>query len=163
MAKKITLKHALPCGTVATRTTARTYSHVVILRDDLVAVRAGKDCIRKYDLEHFAYCQALLAAGVGNCHRHSCGTMSTYPVAQADFDKAAAETEGFADAQAYAEARRIARLARHDAEHGDATRGPWGIVGWCGREDLARKLAAQQQGYACRTDVLVQAVNNGAL
>lgn len=163
MAKKITLKHALPCGEIATRTTAREYSHVVILRDDLVAVRASRDVIFQSDLDNFRFYSSQVAAGAGNHYLHSCGSRSAYPVTQDDFDKAQAEIGGHADAQAYADACRLARLAKHDELWGDATRGPWAIVGWCGRLDLATKLAAQQQGYACRTDVQVQAVNNGVL
>lgn len=161
MAKKITLKHALPCGTIATRTTAREYSHVVILRTDLVAARAELDRISDNVLANFAYDQKIVGIGAGGQVRASNGRF--YPVTQDNVDRALASMRGFTDAQAFAEARRQERLAEFDAEHGDATRGPWAIVGWCGREDLARKLANQQQGYACRTDVQVQAINNGEL
>jgi hypothetical protein len=161
MAKKITLKHALPCGAIATRTTAREYSHVVILRTDLVAARAQLDCISQTVLDNFAYSQKIVGIGAGGLIRASNGR--SYPVTQKDVDSALASMRGFTDAQAFAEAHRAERLAKFDAEHGDATRGPWMIVGWCGRLDLATKLAAQQQGYACRTDVQVQAVNNGVL
>ncbi|WP_405124311.1 hypothetical protein [Pseudomonas alloputida] len=161
MAKKITLKHALPCGEIATRTTAREYSHVVIVREDLVALRASRDVISKVDLDNFRFYSSLVAAGAGNHYLHNSGSLSAYPVTQADFDKAQAAIGGHADAQAYADACRLARLAKHDELWGDATRGPWGIVGWCGRLDLATKLAAQQRGYNCRTDVQVEAVNNG--
>ena len=80
MAKKITLKHALPCGEIATRTTAREYSHVVILRDDLVAVRASRDVISKVDLDNFRFYSSLVAAGAGNHYRHNSGSLSAYPV-----------------------------------------------------------------------------------
>lgn len=156
---KQTLKHRLPCGAIATRKTARNYSHVVICREDLTARRAALAIVRSEE-SNFNFYRKIAETGVGNCYRHGNGLMSS-PITQADHDKYSALIATHKTAQAFAEHCAAERVAQHDAKHGDAAVGPWYIAGWCGRADLAEKLAATtRQGLV--KDVRIEAVNHGA-
>lgn len=160
---KTTLKHMLPDGTIATRTTARAYSHLVIVRKNLIAVRTSLNSIKTRDLENYAYHREVIAAGVGGHYLFSSGDRCKWPVTQDQFDKAVAAVDGCANAQAYAEKCRDKRLAQHDAEYGDAVYGPWYVAGWCGRADLAEKLRQKELGGWCVQDAIAQPINNGEL
>lgn len=158
--KKNTLKHRLPDGTVATRSTARAYSHVVIARHDLVKRRAKAGRLSEVDYSNFAFYQKEIATGVGGTYSHANGLMSR-PLSQADYDYAVERVAGCETAQQYAEKCRDERLAGHDARYGTAGAGEWFVEGWCGRADLAEKLASKCRGYECLRDVQVQAINGG--
>lgn len=156
---KVTLKHKLPCGAIETRTTARTYSHVVVMRRDLSVIREQEGRISKLDLSNYEFFKAALAAGVGGSQRLQGGL--DIKVDQARYDRAVIEIGDCKSAQAYAEKRRDARLAAHDAKHGNAKFGDWFVAGWCGRADLAEKLAQKERKGWAPADVRVEAINNG--
>lgn len=160
MTKKTTLKHKLPCGRIETRTTAREYSHVVIARRNLVKERevAGRIC--PVDIRNFSFYLKLVQVGVGGTYRHDNGLMSS-PISQRDYDNAKAMVEGCADGQQFAEKCRDKRLADHDALHGNAEAGKWFVEGWCGRADLAAKLAASTIAKGWLRDVQAQVINGG--
>lgn len=159
--RKITLKHRLPDGTVASRWTARAYSHVVIARHDLVKIRAEAGRLSKVDCSNFAYYQKQIAAGVGGTYSLGNDLMSS-PLSQADYDRAVERVAGCETAEQYAEKCRDERLAAHDARYGTASAGEWFVEGWCGRADLAEKLASRcRASNWCRRDVQVQAINDG--
>lgn len=157
---KQTLKHRLPCGAIATRKTARNYSHVVICREDLTARRAALAIVQQVDARNFDFYRKIAETGVGNCYRHGNGLMSQ-PVTQADYDKYSALIATHKTAQAFAEHCAAERVAHHDAKHGDAAEGPWYVEGWCGRADLAEKLAAKTRQRTVK-DVRIEAINHGA-
>lgn len=165
MTKKVTLKHKLPCGAVETRTTARTYTHVVIVRRDLRAIREDAAKLRSVDVSNFEHYQLQIAQGVGAPTRLADGSLlNGYPVTQAAYDRAVAEIEGCDSAQQYAEKCIAARLAKHDAEHGTRAVGDWYIAGWCGRADLAEKLASKERNSGwCVAEAIPVAINHGEL
>lgn len=161
MAKKTTLKHELPCGTIATRTTARAYTHVVMVRQDIAAERARLDVLRIEEaMRGFAYFSDLVKLGVGGRYRFDNGHYSQ-PLTQAQVDEAVAGIAGCVSAQDYAEKCRAERLAKHDATYGDAEVSDWYVLSWSSRADLAEKEAARCRSHWYYREAVAQAINNG--
>jgi|GEM_PF-1858906 len=162
MANKVTLKHKLPCGTVQTRTTARTYTHVVVGRRDPLKIRQERARIFDVDLRNFEFYAALVAIGAGGQYRHSNGLAIT--IKQGDYEEALQAISGCDTAQAYAEKVRDQRLAAHDLEADAGKLSAWFIVGWCGRQELADKLAARERSTGwCWHVVMPVEINHGEM
>jgi hypothetical protein len=127
MAAKPKLRVTTPVGTF-TRSTDRTYSHIVVSRGyspSYVRDRLARELAynRKLEREY-----AAVVAG---------GPLSAIYESQRDrfpayLDEVRGEIAGHE-----------AKLAQWLADSAAAT---YSIVGWCGRLDLARKLAAKQAG-----------------
>ena len=160
-AKKIKLTVTLPDGTVDDRTTARTYTHAVYMRTDLVAVRADLAQPRKYDRENYAHHVKQLEVGVGNSYQYApkgCKPF-TVTVDQARVDTALERLGNCATVEEFIAQEIAARLAKHDAECNGATVSGYLLCGWCGRPDLAEKLRAKTAGERFTHDVVICAVN----
>lgn len=151
MAKQIKLKHHLPDGEIATRTTAREYTHVVVARVDVNQRRADALKLQDVDRGNFDYYGRCVATG-----RHGTRTIS------------AIEIEGYKailaanrDAEAYAESCAQRRVESINKEYGDAAVGHWFVCAWCSRQDLAEKEARRVVKYAY-ADIAVEPINHGA-
>lgn len=127
-AKKITVETSR--GTF-TRTTARTYTYIVVGRWDQEAARLAAETMNKRELENaqenFTYYAQLVSRGPGE-----------HDVGQWEAAKDLIE-DGFA---AYVERRRQDKIERHEEA---VARGQYGFTAfnWCGRLDLAQKEAAR--------------------
>lgn len=130
MAKKQTLTVTTEFGTF-TRTTARTYTHVVIASgrsDTAICARLTWDL--KLAKQNRRYYQGMLdgTEARANCYSH--GVLMTDDMLKARVAELQAEIEA------------IEAGTKLDAEIAKSAAATFGDLGWCGRLDLARKLAA---------------------
>ncbi|WRQ11962.1 hypothetical protein vBSlqSZDD2_51 [Serratia phage vB_SlqS_ZDD2] len=123
-------------GARHTRTTARTYTHMVVVLQNL---ETGREAIRSehnrkvHAKNHAFYCQEAATPPSPN-HGE--------PVGRRDFyNRVAAMT-----CEQYVEERISEELAAIDARGGEFA-DHWADFGWCGRLDLAQKLAAKWAHY----------------
>jgi len=139
---------------------SRIYTHTVVFLPDFAADMALADKDYKQDGSNFAYyCE--LAAGTHEHVTHvipRSGYHASYSDEQvAKFQEAQREqnAKGIADAKAvteghtresYVAARRAKRVAAVNEGNAAGYYAKWQNAGWCGRYDLAQKLAAKTAG-----------------
>lgn len=151
MAKKITLKHALPTGGVITRTTARVYTHVVLVRGyNSIYIERQVASSRKKYRSNYRYYREVIETGVGKVRASS---EYNFTVDQRDFDGAVEALRGFATEQEY-----LTNTEAKQRAFFEAGQHVWRPAGWRGRADLAHKLAGLLHDAA---EVSVEAINNG--
>jgi len=171
MAKTTKLTVTTAVGTF-TRTTARTYSHVVVVgparaevleAERLIAMQSLQDQIARYAAAVADNGAASLAAERARVTRNGLTPeqVESWLARIADIHCGASQAKYLADAQA--------SLAAYEAE-GPVTedRGDWTVLGWSGRFDLAEKLASSSsldgwQAVARFRAVRVYDVATGAL
>lgn len=146
MAKNIKLTATLPNGEVITRTTARTYTHVVVytISEAKAMAAAWTPEIERQERKNFSY-YSHCATGQ---HEH---TRPRADAPQWEINNAATYRkqaqyiiDGFPTVEAFLADRR-ARSEGHARKSIDVG---WHIAGWCGRPDLASKLASGGCHYA---------------
>lgn len=131
-------KHTAICpdGTIVKRNSkSRTYSHVIVARNDYAASIANATSTgwNKTDRSNFDYYHAFLD-----------GT-SEWPITAERIATARDNLAGCETVEAYIEHRRAVRVAA--AEAVDQTK--WLVMGWASRRDLAQKVAGNaRQRYA---------------
>lgn len=142
MARKLTA--TAPDGTIITRRTDRTYTHVVVCQTDPAKRLDG--WLRNAELSHRKCNFDFMCQEAGPDAKY--GTYRS--------EKELAEYKRVA-AMGH-EAWRNEAIARVHKEHADwvAAGGPskWLLCGWCGRPDLAQKLAAKDHGDGCNVTII---------
>lgn len=149
-ARKITA--TTPAGTF-TRKTARTYTHVVIGRQDEETHQIRAHTLTRNDInnakKNFAYYTEQAALGVDGLRREHLAKWS-YSKSDAEFQREYTNAKALAGLgwDRYLETVRDRQIQNHfDA----LSRGCFqmGALNWCGRLDLAQKEAAkaQKQGF----------------
>jgi hypothetical protein len=158
-------------GIVHKRSTkARSYTHTVVVKRSYEAdiAAACEKHWTKSDISNFAYYRAI--AEDRSPHYPSTRWCAKYPdkwtpaeIAEEDARltlsdavqkaKAITATEGHS-VDSYVAFQKAQRIARVDARKAAGYYDQWESVGWCGRLDLALKLAGSQKNVAA-TDVLV--------
>ncbi|URC22409.1 hypothetical protein SUSUWATARI_00280 [Serratia phage vB_SmaM-Susuwatari] len=125
-------------GNTHTRTSARVYTHVVVVSYDQTKRRAAVNSAKNrktYESNHAFYCREAASEpmknhGEASDYRRKCKEL------------AAMSCDDYVNAC-------IAReLARVDATGAGDFEDEFGAAGWCGRFDLAQKLAAKFAGVA---------------
>jgi len=177
MSKKTTLKHAQPDGTIATRQTARKYTHVLLRKHNAAAHIAALEATRDARIlqaerdaqESFADHTTQIKAGVGGqvpytrgqggYGRNADGTPRTYTQEQWKFDHAVEYHKIYGTTiKGYLEYFRTSAMRQLD-EHIAEVRGwpqQWQVVSWHSRADLAKPQ------HECPGDAFrVEAINNG--
>lgn len=159
--KNTKLTATMPCGTLVTRTTARTYTHVVVACDDLAVLRADAGKSTDVDRKRYARLTKQVTLGVGGTYTvNDYGVRPfTVTIDQSDYDDAVKALAGCETFDAYAAMVIAGRLARHDEKYGDAPTSAWGVVGWCGRPDLAEKAASKHRALFGVHSVQIVPVN----
>jgi hypothetical protein len=142
MAKKQTLTVATEVGTF-TRTTARTYAFVVVVKGEraeyLESIRVADLAAKRREL---ARCQHVLATGVDPQARKG---------SQWDLDCTAKFlAEGRYEKWVAEYTKEIAEIEARGPITEDAHDDKFGAFGWCGRLDLAIKLAETKQAQTFR-------------
>ena len=169
MSKKITLKHALPNGEIATRQTARNYTHVLVgtlnVERALASAYAAIDDIPRLAEKRRAEAQksekiyrGLLAAGKGNKARNWNGFIvevdDFYIKCATDaLEKTVDET--VAEFVKVITNERVAKIENLKA----ITEPRPEVFSWHGRADLAEKAAGQR--HYRNYDFVVEAINHG--
>jgi hypothetical protein len=113
----MTLIAVLPDGQAVTRTTARQYTHIV-------AVLPSAEYLRESDLRNY---RDLLETADYYSKSHTYST-TTYEADPAKVEEILAEADEL-----------MKKIYRNEYTDGD-----WEVSGWCGRPDLAEKLASSQ-------------------
>jgi hypothetical protein len=126
-------------GKVETRTSERPYTHVVVNRANVAALRveAVSDAHRKQDRKNFAFTAAMAAGEVGKIPVVPGGW--NWPLEQDRKDKAVAFIAPYRDADDFADKQAAARLERLNKQYGDADVGPEYVAQWSMSEANARK------------------------
>jgi len=146
MAKKTKLTATLPNGEVITRTTERTYTHVVVYTINEAKMMAAcwvpdKEKQERKNFKYYVECAAgeheharvhegapeWKASSAATCRKNGEDMMAEFPTVEAYLAGQKARSEAH---------------ARKQIDIG------WHIAGWCGRPDLAQKLAAGGCHYA---------------
>lgn len=153
-----TTKHiATADGQTFTRTSkSRVYTHVVLAKaslDHQLAMVASKFTIDLHRSNH--------AFHVGNLNP-DCKLRPTWQSeaslaaeGQRYAQRAAEELEGTSTVEEYVAKKQAQSFARIEEDRLDGQYERWGVVGWCGRRDLADKLAATTLGRGYYGDVVV--------
>lgn len=152
--KKTTLKHAHPDGTHDTRTTDRDYTHVVVGRSDLAALRVARGQIDPNELASYDYYRSIIAAGVGVAL-----PSTSWPLTDADVARATRCLEGCENAQAMVEKFAAERVADFDRQYKGAICGPWEVISWASSQALAEKASRGRLPFM--RDIRVEAINHG--
>jgi hypothetical protein len=124
----------LPNGEVATRTSARTYTHAVV-----VAVDEAWDRDRALDEAATQRDYAAMYSAPGYAEKYAREAVDRFPTLNLDYDAEVADVKGWA-VKSLAEAEELEAKAAQMVPG----RLNYHVAGWCGRYDLAVKLAAQQ-------------------
>jgi hypothetical protein len=129
-------------GKVETRSSDRTYTHVVVKRTNaaLLRVEAVSDAHRKQDRSNFKFFAAMAAGEVGKIPAVPGGGWR-WPLTQEDKDKHAEFIAPYSDADDYADKSAAARLDAVNKKYGDADVGPEFVAQWSMSEVNARKGA----------------------
>lgn len=159
MTKTRKLTATAPDGTLVTRTTARTYTHVVLFTYS-AAKREAFDTSKnwvKTEARNHAYEAKIALHGDGTGTAYGLPVEGEYDYKPAARAKSIERAKAFiakyptaADYSAKCLADRRAYSARQIADG-------WCLAGWCGRLDLARKLAAKD--HFCADKVVIVPVN----
>lgn len=142
MAKNRKLTATLPNGEVITRTTARTYTHVVVytISEAKAMAAAWNTDIERQERKNFSY-YSHCATGQ---HEH---TRPRADAPQWEINNAATyrkQAQYILDGFPTVEAFLADRKARSEEQARKQIDAGWHIAGWCGRPDLASKLAASR-------------------
>ena len=165
MAKKITLKHIVD-GTVYTRTTARTYTHVVLAKTDVAATVAAMEAGRSAKIQgRKVWANGKWDKEMYN-NTHDVGHVSYmgyYIVTQTDRDEAREffEQHGHLTREQYALIESIdcgLKLDEQIKKLRESTP-TWDVAAWSGSRELAMKACSQFERYHNFTRV--EAINNG--
>jgi len=146
---KTKLSATLPDGTIATRTTARTYTHVVAVRRSYesaldVAVRQSAG-----DLDNYAHYAAFLDGTSRFLAKRSWQSDAEHAASCAwDIARATAAIDGATSADEYAAARKAQRIADVEARKAAGNFDTWSAEAWAGRLDLAQKAASPKPWFA---------------
>lgn len=144
-----------PAGKTHKRTSQnRTYAATVVVREGTANAErkfeAGEGWRRDHDAKNFAYAAARTTAEAVTADL----LRRNHKVLADDADYVArrvaenvAFVEGFATVEEYVEKQAAKRRAKFEAEKAAGSYERWLNAGWCGRPDLALKLASQQKGY----------------
>jgi hypothetical protein len=143
---------------VGKRSTDRTYTHAVVVQDsEAVARSAAYDYVAdESDRENFEYYTAIADLGIRHDHGartrpyfadHSGERLATMKRCQdedssATINGAVESVEGGFDG--YVARLRAEQIRRFEERRAEGRFEPY-VIGWCGRPDLAQKLAAQNK------------------
>lgn len=151
MAKTTTFLATDPAGRTHKRTSQnRTYAATVVVRKGRELAEADfarrEPTHRRHDADNYAFGKSLSTVEGLTAWYHRNNFQSLLPNRDlaAEAAKYAASLRGCGTAEEYVEQRAAERRARFEATDHEA----FINVGWCGRSDLAQKLASQQKGYA---------------
>lgn|GEM_PF-6230530 len=135
-------------GKVETRSSDRTYTHVVVMRTNVAALRVEAVSAenRKQDRKNFAFFAAMASGEVGKIPAVPGGW--NWPLKQEDKDKYAAQVAPYRDAEDYADKRAAARLEHINKQYGAADIGPEYVAQWSMSETNARKGVKSSQWIA---------------
>ena len=148
-------KHSVidPRGVTHTRTSQnRVYPFVVLVRDSYehaLARAVGPDYAAS-DRKNYAYYVAL----ANGTHAHCKNLYSNDDAAKRIAD-AKAYIAGCDTFDAYLAKQQVERVARVDARKAKGDFDTWGPAGWCGRRDLAEKLAHKERAGGYRAEVII--------
>lgn len=153
MAKKITLTCTLPDGSKASRTTARTYTHVVCGRRsyDEAMRRANSKAAQKHDGKNWDYYAACAAGTYRYAHWYSAEA-----IADGNAKGRAWIEENGNDRAGYVQRCHMERQERVQAAKLAGEFDRWQALNWASRADLAHKAAASanRHGYYAKTVVV---------
>lgn len=149
-----------PNGERHTRSSERVYSHAVVYKDDYAKelANASDKGWTKTDRSNFDYNSRIAAGNDPYPHQHWDRVAYAFHektdewIAAHDARMDRENAERLADAKAaieghdaasYCEAKRLARVAKIEAKKAAGGYDVFRCAGWCGRLDLAHKLAAK--------------------
>jgi hypothetical protein len=155
MAKKHTYRVALPDGTEITRTTHRIYTHVVVYTESLEKrlAHARSPDWRRTETRNHAYYAKIVQHGDGTGTAYGLPEVGEYDYKPGARAKSIEEAKAFIAKYPTVEGYLAETLAEREAYARRAADGSWCLAGWCGRLDLAQKLAAKD--HFCHDKVVV--------
>lgn len=138
-------------GRIHTRTTKRTYTHTVVFLPCYAADLAKASQPRQVDGDNWEFAGQMVAwGGVFNGVRKPYHTDEQVSKELASNQERVAQ---FPDRAAAIEGNRLRRIEDVEARKAAGYYETWQNAGWCGRLDLAQKLAAQTAG--ARVEILI--------
>lgn len=152
-AKKTTLRHMLPDGSIATRSTAREYTCVLMGRRNFKATREAimSDSFAKARQKDFNFYSSIIEAGVGKrIPGLDCALTARY------VELAEKALEGVSDLEQYIEKSR--KTALSPLPEGDL--GPLVVLSWSATLQSATKLISDHPAF---TDFKIEPINGGEL
>lgn len=119
----------------------RTYSHCVMVRDsyELALQRAARKSSEESDVRDYTYYAALVAGTHPHCKFDDAGRMIT---------SAKAKLNGCTSVEEYVAQEREGRIRSVEGAKAIGKFDAYGVYGWCGRRDLAEKLAAKARSIS---------------
>lgn len=135
---------------------SRVYSHTVVARPSYRAALMLAAEIDKTDRGNFAYHHDLATKGERDLGRGMVTRLDSFGRdPEVERAKHIAELAGAATAEEYATAKRDARVAKIEELKAKGYYDAFQNLGWCGRLDLAQKLAAKEGGSAYWEEVTI--------
>lgn len=146
---KTTYTVTAPNGAVFTRKSDRVYTHAVLCQDSYEGWMQTYDAIWEVDKSNFRYAEKIVATNgeylAGKVYNEE--QRERVEAANAKrLANAKAEVETHKTANAFAAAMRALRVASLNAKLKAGGFDGWMVEGFCGRHDLAVKLAAKVTG-----------------
>jgi hypothetical protein len=145
-----------PDGSVHTRGSVRTYTHCVVGRRCYrYALKRAKGWDR-HDSDTYAYFTRVIAQGGCHISRPSYYTEAKFAAVQEkDVERAKEMIDGATTREVYVAAQLAKRLAVVDVDKAKGAYDSFRTLGWCGRRDLADKLAVQERSSSAYIEVAV--------
>lgn len=160
MAKGTTFYVRDPQGRKHTRTSLnRTYTHTVLVRDSYenAIQRCSETGWTRLDTLNFNYYTALVNGthpSLKSWYDHE--TEETFKARCAEYvAKAVKALDGCTDLATYLAREHARRIASVEEGKLQGKYDDWGPAGWCGRFDLAQKLAQKERSSGYRAEVLI--------
>lgn len=146
---KTKLTVTLPDGSIATRTTARTYTHVVAVRRSYEYALEKSVLFADLDRANFEYFSRMLDGTSPFLRQASYRTAEQQAEYNADcVARATKALEGHDTLEGYTAAKRAARLDSVERDKEAGLFDKWSAESWAGRLDLAQKAAVHQPWFA---------------
>lgn len=144
---KAKLTATLPDGSVATRTTARTYTHVVAVRRSFEYAMTHANRSGASDGSNWDYNNSIIE-GKHDGHAGNWGTPDQIAARRAKRIEEAKDSIGSLSRAEYIEARRAGYVAAIELKKEEGYYDKWTAESWAGRLDLAQKAATPKPWFA---------------
>lgn len=138
---------------VARRKSDRTYTHAVVVRSSYENHLATAQALHGTDAANYSYfvreASATVEQFLSRTPWHS-EAQAAHAIADAQ-----EQIKGITTLDEYRAAKRAERIATVEAEKIAGRFDTFGVIGFCGRRELAESLAAQNRGKAWWAEVLI--------
>lgn len=151
-----TLKHKLPCGTIATYQGPGRPTHIVIARADAEALLSARSELDPLDRIFYEAHSRIVAAGPGRRLKGQ-----DWRISEQVYENALSGLRGAKTVTEFQELKRDERVANHHHLYKGEKIGPWYVVEWVRSLEYAKQVRTWEVTGWKVHEALIQEVNHG--